>query len=336
MIDQLPRGVPPRRFAIAEHDATELYRSLWARFHRLAAIAVVASVFVLFVTVAACAWNHRRLPAEEVTHDERFRLPRRAFMWTVTRLIVRRPAAQAGFFFTLQSLARSAPHRVTIAASIAVGFSLVVITLAGNDLHRPGSLAATPLSMLVLQTLLLGAVLTGFRHVVRVPAEVRANWTFHVAWSGDERPYLMGVRRAAMSVLVAPTLLLIWITDVFILGPRAALAHGATGICVALLLMEMLFVSYRKLPFASGYVRSDNLQSVGPLYLVAMLISAVALAGLERAALTSVPGEVAFFGALAATIISVHALDTSRRRTRVPIDLDELPSGPTQRLELTR
>src|SRR5207253_5597496 len=124
------------------------------------------------------------LPTEAVTHGERFPLLRRALLWTVTRLVVRRPAAQAGFFFTLQSLARSAPHRLAFAASIAVGFSLVVFTLGGNDLHRPSSLATTPLSMLALQTLLIGVVLTGFRHRVRVPADVGANWTFHMAWSG--------------------------------------------------------------------------------------------------------------------------------------------------------
>jgi hypothetical protein len=45
---------------------------------------------------------------------------------------------------------------------------------------------------------------------------------------------------------------------------------------------------------------------------------------------------VAFFGTLAALIISVHALDMSWHRTRTPIDLNELPSGATQRFELTR
>jgi hypothetical protein len=336
VIDGLPRGVPPRRYAAAEHDATQLYRSLWPLFHRLATTAVVASVAVMAVTLAACAWNNRRLPAESVTPGERFRLLKRGFLWAATRLVVRRPAAQAGFFFTMQSLARSAPHRVTIAASIAVGFSIAVITLGGNDLRQTFTLATTPLSMLALQTLLVGVVLTAFRHVVRVPADVRASWTFQLAWSGDERPYLAGVKRAAMSVLVVPTLLLLSVGGVLILGPRIAAAHAVTGIGVALLLLELLFLNYRNVPFALGYVRSEDLKAVGPLYVLAMLIGAVTLAGLERAALASVPGEVAFFGALVALLVSVHALDRSRRRTPVLIDFDERPSGTIQRLELMR
>jgi len=212
----------------------------------------------------------------------------------------------------------------------------VVVPLGGNDLRQTFTPATVPLSMLALQTLVIGVVLTGFRHVVRVPAEVRANWTFHLAWSGDERPYLAGVKRAAMSVLVVPTLLLLFIPEAFILGPRVALAHSVTGMCVALLFMDALFVGYRKLPFASGYVRSEDLKSVGPLYVAAMLIGAVTLAALERAALASVPREVVFFGALVALLIGVRALDGSRRRARLPIDLDELPSGATQRLDLMR
>jgi len=335
VIDGLPRGVPSPRYAAAEHDATQLYRSLWPLFHRLATTAVVASVAVITVTVAACVWNNRRLPAESVTHDDRFRLLKRGFLWTATRLVVRRPAAQAGFFFTLQSLSRSAPHRVTIAASIAVGLSIVVITLGGNDLHQTFNLATTPLSMLALQTLLIGVVLTAFRHVVRVPADVRASWTFQLAWSGDERPYLAGVKRAATSVLVVPTLLFLFVGDVWILGPRIAALHAVTGMGVALLLLELLFLNYRNLPFALGYVRSEDLKAVGPLYVLAMLVGAVALAALERAALGSVPGEAAFFGALVVLLIGVHALDRSHRRTRVPIDFDERPSGAI-RLELMR
>src|SRR5438132_9358161 len=47
VIDQLPRGVPPRRFATAEHDATQVYRSLWPLFHGLAIVAVLAFILVL-------------------------------------------------------------------------------------------------------------------------------------------------------------------------------------------------------------------------------------------------------------------------------------------------
>ncbi len=336
VIDRLPRGVPPRRLATAEALATELYRGLWPLFHHLAAIAVLAVIVALVLAVMACAWNNRRLPTDALRHDERFRRLKHAVVWTVTRLIVRLPAAQAGFFFTLQALARSLPHRVTMAATLAVGLALVVITLGRSDLRRTFELSTLPLPILALQTLLVAVVLTGFRHVVRVPAEVRANWAFHLAWSGDERPYLTGVKRAALFALAAPTLLLLSIWHVVVLGPRVALGHFAGGVCVALLLLELLFVTYRRLPFASSYTRDEDLKSVGPLYVAAVLIGAFTLARLERTALASGTGTIAFCCTLAAFVVSIHEVDTVRRRTRVPIDLDERPAEATQRFELVR
>jgi hypothetical protein len=135
---------------------------------------------------------------------------------------------------------------------------------------------------------------------------------------------------------VVPTLRLLCIWDDFLLGARVALAHVASGLCVALLLLDVLFVSYRKLPFTSAYVRSDDLKSIGLLYVAGMLIVAAVLARLERVALASTSGEVAFFGSLAALIVSTHVVDTVRRRTRVPIDLDEGPANAIQPLELIR
>src|SRR5262249_17669573 len=176
--------------------------------------------------------------------------------------------------------------------------------------------ASMPLSMLALQLLLVGVVLTGFRHAVRVPAETGANWTFHLAWAGDETPYLTGVKRAALVTLVAPTVLLLLAMDVFVLGARLAVVHAAFGGVEALLLVEILFLRYRKLPFASSYVRSEDLKSVGPLYVVALSTTAATFAAFERAAMASAPGAVAFLGALAALVMAVRAYDAACRRWR--------------------
>ena len=55
----------------------------------------------------------------------------------------------------------------------------------------------------------------------------------------------------------------------------------------------------------------------------------------ERAALTSLSGELAFFGALVALIAGIRTVDAARRQAPLLIDFDELPSGATQRFELT-
>jgi protein-S-isoprenylcysteine O-methyltransferase Ste14 len=48
-----------------------------------------------------------------------------------------------------------------------------------------------------MQIIVLLALIAGFRYAVGVPAELAANWTIRMAWDGDERAYLAGVKRAA-------------------------------------------------------------------------------------------------------------------------------------------
>jgi len=335
-IDGIPRAVPPPRYAAAEHQATALYRSLWPLFHRLAVVAAVALVLAVVVTAIACAWNSRRLPAPP--SGERGGPGRlgRAFVWSASHLVARDSATQAGFFFTLQCLARSATHRITIATSLALGLALVMVNTGGIDGPRASALSTVPIHGLAVQTWVLAAVLTAFRHAVRVPAEVGANWTFHLAWPGDERPYLAGVKRAGLLTLVVPTLALLFAWHTIAMMPRVALEHVACGAAVAVLMMEVFFVRYQKLPFASGYVRTDDLKSLVPLYVVAVLLLSLTLAAFERAALASLTGSVVFFGALLAAIVGVHAVDVRRRRRRLPIDLDEPLGGTIRALELVR
>jgi hypothetical protein len=334
VIDRLPHANPVRRFAAAERVSTTLYRSLWPLFHQLAGIAVVGTVATLAAAALACTWNHRRLPMPAARGARRRRLLTRACIWLATRLIVRRPAAQAGFFFTLQALARSVPHRITIAAAVAVALSLAVITGGSLDARRTASFVTIPVRLLAVQTWLLMVLLAALRHVVRLPAEVRANWVFHLAWSGDDRPYVLGVKRAVLCAIVIPALFFLFIWHAMMIGVALAVEHLAVGAALAVLLLQLLFVGYRKLPFATTYVRTEDLKLVVPVFAVGTLIAGAAIAAIERAALASAAGALAFLAVLIALIAIVSALDAARRRTEPPFALEELSADPTQRLAL--
>ena len=335
VIDGLPRGAPPRRFAIAERDATALYQNLWPQFHRLGRVAIAGFLMVLLVTTAACAWNHRRLPSGSEKRMEPTTFPMRVLSRIVSRVAVRSPAGQAGFVFTIQTLTRSASHRVTLAASVAIAFSIALITLGALNLDRTFTPATTPLSLFAMQTLIVAVLLTGFRHLVRVPADSRASWVFQMAWAGGERRYVAGSKRAALALLVVPALLSTWAVGSF-LFPAIAMAHVIVGATVALLLMSALFFTYRRLPFATGYAGAGDLKAVAPLGASAIAIGAVVVAAFERAALESPAAELAFEATLIALLVAVDSIETRRRARPTVLEFDELPSDATQRFELTR
>ena len=270
---------------VAERNATDLYRSLWPLYHELAWMAIAALVIVGVVTTAACMWNSRRLPVPVVRRAHEDGAAGRAWKWMVAHVVARTSLRQAGFFFTLQTLSRQVSHRVALASSLAVGLSLILITARGRVLV-PGNdvsdVASVPLALLAGQWLLLASVLSGFRHAVRIPAELRASTTFSLAWAGNLTPYISGVKRAGWIALVLPTLGGLFIWHATVLGARLAALHLGVGLVVSALLMETLFVRYRLVPFASGYVPSGELRSRGVASAAASVVSVVC-SGVGRA-----------------------------------------------------
>lgn len=337
VIDRLPRTHPswfPPVFVAAERHATDVYRRLWPRYHELASIGIAALAIAGVVTSAACMWNSRRLPVPVVRRARENGAAGRVWKWMVPRLAARTSLGQAGFFFTLQTLSRRVSHRVTVASSLAVGLSLIVITARGRVSVASGDIASVPLAVLAGQSLLVACVLSGFRHAVRIPAELRASTTFSLAWAGNLTPYLSGVKLAGWIALVLPALGVLFIWHAAVIGTRLAALHLGLGLVVSALLMETLFVRFRRVPFASGYVPSGELSLRGVASAAALLCVSFALAWVERFALTAPAGYLTLVAIIVGLWAGVMAVDRASRRPATPLDLDEPASVPTQRLDL--
>ena len=138
---------------------------------------------------------------------------------------------------------RSNTHRLTLACAAAAGFAMAVLALSNANALQGAGPSTRLLSM---QPLLYGALLVGFRHVIRVPAELRANWGFQLAWRGRERAFLAGVKCAAVVALVLPALAVLLPLFVFVLGPQLALMHAALGLAGAIVLLEALMLTLRQ------------------------------------------------------------------------------------------
>jgi hypothetical protein len=334
VVDTLPRTRPERYLVVSERNATDLYRSLWPLYHELAWMAIAALAFVCILTTAACMWNSRRLPVPMVRRAHEDGAAGRAWNWVVAHVVARTPLRQAGFLFTLQTLSRQVAHRVALASSLAIGLSLIVITARGRVLVARSDVASVSLAVLAGQSLLLACVLSGFRHAVRIPAELRGSSTFSLAWAGNLSPYISGVKRAGWMALVLPTLGSLFIWHATVLGAPVAALHLGVGLVVSALLMETLFVRYRLVPFASGYMPSGELGARGIASAAALLCGAFALACVERFALTSTAGYLTLIAIIVGLWAGVMAVDRASPRTATPLDLDEPTPVPTQRLDL--
>jgi hypothetical protein len=331
IIADLPRRQMPPRIREAEVRATRLYTGARTLFPGLALTAVLKLVAVTAAAILLFAWNNRRMvPPPPATATAGWL---RRGIGAAARVAIRHPETQASFFFTWQALLRSPQHRLTIAASLAFGLTASVFAVAVGGATRAGDGVPLTAGVLAVQPVLLAALLVGFRHAVRLPAELAANWAVQVAWAGDTRPHVAGAKAAgAVLFVVGPVLALLpFYAAVFSLADAAAIA--LCGLAAGAVMLEVIFMSYRKMPFACGYLPGD-LKTILPIAFAAFVFFTYQFAHIELAALRS--GRAATFAAtLAGLFLTLRAIDAFRRRHPRPFEFDEMPEPPTQRLGLS-
>lgn len=325
---------PPRTLRIAtdaDGPARASYRQLLPRLHAFAIRGWVSLPFVILIAVGSFWWVNRRLPESAAGASSSSRT-RTALRPALARRLQQDPEIEAGFYFALQTLTRSRPHRTILAVSLAVGVTHAVIVLVKRNSAAAIGASSAP-GVFAISTALLLCLLIGVRYAVTVPGAPSANWTFRMAWLGDERWYLAGVRRAAlaMSALLLAVLLPL---HVVLLGPYIALAHSVLGMLLAAITFDVLLLSYRKLPFACGYMPIDNPKVLWPAALAGLFIVTYGFSGLERWACQGLPQTATLGLAVAAVAGLLRTVDRHRRYERRPLVFDERPGPPTQRLGL--
>ena len=318
----------PKFLVVPEANARVLYDSLLPRFGSFAEMALLATCATLITALALYAMNNRQLPSPSRQRG----LGRSVATELFTRLINRRPLQRAGFVFTVQTLARSIPHRMMIASASAVAFSVSVLLMRFGD-----NAAASPPATHVLsvQTIVITIVLVGIRKALAIPAELRASWMFAIAWNGDIDPFIAGVKRAVMAIIIVPLLAILLVFDTYKMGATTAVEHASVGWVVALIVLEMLLRGNETVPLACGSDPRGNLKTLAPIYLLVLLGSAYGLARIERAAMADAGGFVLLLGTLASMYAGYRLWAVRRGSVTPALLLEQLAETPTQRLGLS-
>jgi hypothetical protein len=300
-------------------------------FAALARRAWVSLPLVTALALTTFLWTNRRLPDQSAGVPAPSRI-RASVRRMAERFTHKDPEAEAGFFFALQTLTRSAPHRTILAIAVAAGLTHALLVLAQSD-GRSLDSQATPVGVFAIAIMLLLVLVAGVAYAVAVPAELAANWTIQMAWLGDERRYLAGVKRAAM-LLAAVLLVLLLPLHVALLGMVVAIVHSLLSLLLAVAALDALFLPYRKLPFACSFVPLENPKIVWPAGFVSLLLVTYGFATVEQWVLHAAVRTIALGVVLGAFALLVKAIDRARRRERRPVRFDDRPAFATQRLGL--
>jgi len=325
---QLPRPDLPPAVAASERTFELLYQSRRPALRALGLTGGGMFLLVLTTSVVAYLWNNRRLPDPDVSRAaERGHL--KIFDEFALRVVARRSLVRAGLLFTMRVLARSVQNRLSIGIPLAIAIAVSMVSLPAAGLTSALDFSSAPVAVLAVQLLFVTALTIGFRHSIRVPADLRARWIFHLIRPAAQDVYLRGIKRAAVFKLVLPALLVLLPFHVFALGRQVALVHFAFGLVSALALREASLLGYRRLPFAANYVPEARITTYLGIYVLICLMSVYAVAWLEHLALRSAGGTIALFVVTLSSFAVIRAIDMWQRRSTHEVDLDELVDPPT-------
>ena len=180
----------------------------------------------------------------------------RARQWSYLRLLTRDPRQEGVMQFMAKTLARSRTHRLIWLAyaggalAVVLNSSVVDGALLARDHEWTKALEFLVLFWPLACTMVL---LKGAHHVLRIPAELRANWIFQSTESLGRAEWMKAVERFIIAYAIAPVYLLLGPIAAWVLGWPLALRMTVLQVLVSLSFFEMIFYSWQQLPFACSY-----------------------------------------------------------------------------------
>jgi hypothetical protein len=207
-------------------------------------------------------------------------------------IVLRSPVQNAVFHFIGESITRSVKHRLFLATYGGFGAALGVMAL----LSGPEGALRLPLT---LSFVLISALRAAFQF----PSELPANWAFQLAEIHPVAEYLAAMRKWIAGCAIAPLFLLLAPLEFVKFSPGVALFHLAYGATLSLLLMELMFLGFRKVPFTCAHLPGKvNLSFLAVIYVYGFTTYSRTMAALEQW-LTAAPlWAVLFFAAAGAAL----------------------------------
>ena len=246
---------------------------------------------------------------------------RTAFDGLLRRTLLRHPVEYAVFHFISQTITRSLKHRLFLATYGGFGAAFAVITFNGGRSGR----VFLPLTLSFI-------LVSGLRAAFNFPAELPANWAFQLSEVAGVEPYLAAMRKWLLVCAILPLFLLLAPMEFACFAPATALFHLAYGIATSMLLIEVVFFGFRKVPFTCAHLPGKmNLTFLGVIYIFGFSAYSGTMSRLEEYLTHHAAGALAFFGIAAGACLALSRNGRKMLGPQAVLDYED-PAEPTVRV----
>src|SRR5262249_27500566 len=137
--------------------------------------------------------------------------------------------------------------------------------------------------MLALPLILSFFVISGLRATFNIPHELSANWIFRTTGEYDASPYVNATRKWVALCGLMPLASFVAFIEFAYWPRRDALFHLGFEAIVSLVLMQVLFFNFRKVPFTCAYYPGKrNLAILAGVYLYGFTTYSSTMVALEN------------------------------------------------------
>jgi hypothetical protein len=293
-------------------------RTVWGRSTEpfvatMTSAAIFSLVLAIAVAVSTYTLTFRRSFLRIPETADAGPLPRMRLPFSplaiIHKRILREPTHRACYDFIIRTLTRSDAHLQIVSAFAALG--LVAATESLLSIRSNPSLLirhAPSADFLSVPFILSYCLTVGIRFAFEIPSDLRANWIFKLWLSPDDqqaRPIARRVLLAATLPWLVPSTIAI---TLLLFGWVTALLHTAILTASTALLVEILLVKFRKIPFTCNYPPFESNSGVILVaYLFGFFLFATYLPELERWSLADPLRTVCFIPLFAVALAAVHA-----------------------------
>ncbi len=214
----------------------------------------------------------------------------------VNRYLLPHPLERATFHFITNTVLRTARHRLFLASYTGIAFALAIPGIIRISAAPGQPFAAFSASgLLALPLTVTFFAVSGLRAAFNLPAELRANWLFQICESDERMAHIRGARKWIVVMGIAPVMLLLAPLEITFSGLLPALVHLSFALILSLLLLNLLMVWFRKIPFTCSYFPGKtSMAGMAFLYILGFLFYCLGMAAIE-ARLMRAPLKLALF-----------------------------------------
>ncbi|MBN1224281.1 MAG: hypothetical protein JXB23_13625 [Candidatus Aminicenantes bacterium] len=267
---------------------TGLYETLLGQgdpfFHGLARIAVLALVIPTLVFFLSAALSYKRyLRTVEETKRKRlgFAGIRNIFNTLVGVTILRNPVQKAVCAFFGKTLRKSMLHRMRLAVFLAVAVGMMLVVMVSRAAQTK-VFSTFDKSLLSIPLILSFFLLVGVSRIVNIPVSLDANWIFRLTEAKDRKQYILGLKKGIVFFAVGPMYGLLFVFYSMIWDWETAALHCLFGLAVSLLLIEVFFFRFRKIPFTCSYLPGkEQMHVLWMVYIAGFILYITVFTALE-------------------------------------------------------